>query len=137
MLRSFGWLMFFVLIAGAALADDQVTCTKKCASGVEVAMIFETEKLQVIEPVEVELQVRNADGTPASNATIYCSMFMPMVATGSNRPTFKPSGEGGSYRGVVFFERAGLWHANLTINLANGTYEDITIEIGDVAAAGG
>jgi len=137
LMRLSGLVLFIGLFSGSAMAAEyEQSVTKKGKSGVEVTMIFETDQLVAIMPVEVELQVVDSKGKPASNALVSCSMFMPNFATGSNRPKLEPMGMEGKYRGIVFFERAGLWHANLTINLADGSSEEMELEIGEVAPAG-
>jgi len=137
LVRLSGLVLLFGLFSSTTMAAEyEQSVTKKGKSGIEVTMIFETDQLVAIMPVEVELQVVDSKGKPASNALVYCSMFMPNFATGSNRPKLEPLGKDGKYRGIVFFERAGLWHANLTINLPDGSYEDLELEIGEVAPAG-
>lgn len=137
LLRVSGWVLLIGLLSGSAVAAEyEQSVKKKSKSGVEVTMTFETDRLVAILPVEVELRVVDSKGKPASDALVYCSMFMPNLATGSNRPKLEPLGKEGKYRGIVFFERAGLWHANLTINLPDGSYEDMELEIGEVAPAG-
>ncbi len=129
-------LLLVFLFAGSGLAaKDEKSLNKKCKSGVEVAMTFDSAKLVAFKPVEVTLKVVDAKGKPVADALIYCSFFMANYATGSNRPKFKPAGVDGLYSGMVFFSREGSWLGNLTINLPDGTFEEVTFEVDDVLPA--
>ncbi len=116
-------------------AKNEKDITKRCESGIEVTMGFQSDKLVALQPVEIQLKIVNAQGIPVPNALIYCSLYMPNFATGSNNPKLKPHDEDGGYKGVAFFSREGKWHANLTINLPDGTYDDVTLEIDKVLPA--
>ncbi|PLX94117.1 MAG: hypothetical protein C0621_06000 [Desulfuromonas sp.] len=106
-----------------------------CASGVTVTMSFKSETLSVYTPVDVTVRIVGADGTPVSDALIFCSFFMPEVATGWNKPKLKALGKDGTYSGVVFFERDGHWLANFTINLPSGDYEEVSFDLGTIKPA--
>ncbi|GEM_PF-5078157 len=60
---------------------------------------------------------------------------MPNVATGSNNPKLKATGKQGQYKGIAFFSREGKWLADLTINMPDGSYDKVTIEIEQVLPA--
>ncbi|MDH3998214.1 MAG: FixH family protein [Desulfuromonadales bacterium] len=106
--------------------------TRKCPSGLEVIMVFDADKLVTMQPVTTTLKILDPQGAPISNALVYCSFYIPNFATGANSPKIKATDQNGLYEGLVFFTHEGRWNVDLTINLPNGGYEEVTFNIDQV-----
>lgn len=122
-------LMSFVL-AGSAFSETSLV--KKCSSGLVVTMVLPNESLETYKPIDAIITLANEENTPQSQARIYCSLFMPTVATGSNRPIIKETLTSGRYRGPFLFTTPGQWQSELTINLPSGIYESVTFDLGEI-----
>ncbi|PLY04670.1 MAG: hypothetical protein C0624_05420 [Desulfuromonas sp.] len=103
-----------------------------CKNGARAVLTFEASQLQVLSPVKANLKLIDKDDQPINSALVYCSLYIPNVATGANNPKLVQSEEGGIYNGVVFFGDAGKWKAALTINFPGGGYEELVLDIGQV-----
>jgi len=127
-----GLVVSLVLVTSALAEGFKVDAT--CKNGATATLTFETTKLEALSPVKAELQLLDREKNPISSALVYCSLYIPNVATGANNPKLKQGDEEGVYNGVVFFGNAGEWKASLTINFPGGGYEELTLDIGLVAA---
>lgn len=134
------WLALLIILVlswgsgSVALAKTAQKLTRTCTSGHVVTLEFATDELKVYTPVNARLKVADAAGNPVSGALIYCSLYMPNLATGTNRPRIKAAATAGAYEGVMLFSQRGTWNAALTLNLPGGVYEELLFEINGVAA---
>ncbi|PLX73806.1 MAG: hypothetical protein C0615_10400 [Desulfuromonas sp.] len=109
--------------------DNQLCLTQKLSTGAEVMLTINKEQLHVLKPVAVNLTITDPKGQPIPGALIYCSLYIPMFATGLNNPKLKADNEAGTYNGIFVFNHKGNWKADLTINLPDGTYNEMTFDI--------
>lgn len=121
--------LLMILLVKTGPHAEAAPLTRTCSSGVEVSIDFETDRLVALQPVPARLRIVDAAGAPVSGALVYCSLYIPNFATGSNSPKLKPGGQDGVYEGLLVFSREGTWNADLTINLPNGNYEEVTFTI--------
>jgi hypothetical protein len=124
-------VLSFFLCATPALAAE-LNFTGQCPSGFKAVLTLEANELVVMKPVQAKLQILSEQGQPVNSSQVYCSLYMPDFATGSNNPKLKPTEEVGTYRGIVFFNHDGAWNVDLTINYPDGTYEEVTLKIDSV-----
>lgn len=127
-----GVVALLVCVNGAWASHFVVDAT--CKNGATATLVFETTRLEVLSPVKVRLKLQDHEKKPIDSALIYCSLYIPNVATGVNNPKLKAADEAGVYDGVMFFGDAGEWKASLTINFPGGGYEELVLDIGSVLA---
>jgi len=113
-------------------ADNELCLTQKLSTGAEVFLTLNKNQLQVFKPVDVNLQIINPEGQPVSGAKIYCSLYIPMFATGLNNPNLTADDNTGNYKGVFIFNHQGNWKADMTINLPDGTYDELSFDISEI-----
>lgn len=124
-----------VLLAGTmSYAQDTQSLSHSCASGHRLTLELPGGELSVFKPVTARLKIVDSQGVPVAGALVYCSLYMPTQATGTNRPSLKPGNTAGVYEGILLFSQSGDWRAALTLNLPGGVYEEVEIAIDGVAA---
>ncbi|PLX79228.1 MAG: hypothetical protein C0616_11930 [Desulfuromonas sp.] len=116
----------------AESAQSETSFVKKCPSGLVVTMNLPDDSLETFQPVEAVITLSDKERTPRSQARIFCSLFMPSVATGNNRPVIKETSTNGQYTGSFLFTNPGQWQTELTINLPSGIYESVTFNLGEI-----
>jgi hypothetical protein len=109
--------------------------SQTCVSGYKVTLELSGDELVVYKPFSARFTISDASGKPVPNALLFCSLYMPEFATGTNRPTLKPTETSGVYEGVMLFSQSGAWSAGLTLNLPGGVYEELVFEIGTVVVS--
>jgi hypothetical protein len=66
----------------------------------------------------VSVDVRNADGTPLTTATVLVAISMVEMDMGTQLITLTPTSQPGSYRGEGILNMAGHWRLDTTIQPA-------------------
>ena len=122
--------LFLVIVPNHSYAKQSsvgITRNLVTKSGVFIKIHLNVEKIEKLKPCEASVKIVDKTGAPVPDALIYCSLYMPNFATGSNRPSFKPSDEEGTYKSVMFFNESGGWLASFTVNLPEGEFEQVEV----------
>jgi len=124
---GFIFIMLFIL-AGVSYGTG-VSSSHKSSLGGTITLEFDTSRLLVMQPVEAKISIVDAQNKPVNAALIFSSLYIPMYATGTNKPTIKQTNQDGVYSGIMFFNHAGVWNVDLTINYKDGAYEELSLNV--------
>lgn len=132
-LRLF-FVPFLTLLCFVVPSSAETIFETTCASGLRVKLALPDDSLQAFKPVQAVISIEDSQQKPVPGAKVYCSLYMPAVATGGNHPIIKESHRDGEYLGPFVFTAAGRWITDLTINLPQGGYDSALLDLGDIGS---